>query len=314
MAARSYTDETLLELYNSLQSPQACADALGVTVRALISRLRRLGIPPLPQGTPGHAPPGLSVDKKLGRLTYSVNTGYILIGSDAHYHPGVITTAHRAFVKFCKDLKPSMVILNGDIFDGAAISRHPRIMWEGRPSVVQELKAVQERLEEIEKACKGAIKVRTIGNHCLRFESFLAAHASQYEGVPGFSLREHFPAWAEGWSVWINDEIVVKHRFRNGVHATYNNTLHAGKTMVTGHCHALGVRPFTDYRGTRYGVDTGTLADPDGPQFGYTEDGPLNWRSGFIVMRIEDGRLLKPQEVTVIGDGVVDYCNKIVEV
>lgn len=308
MVARKVEDARLLELLNQTQSPTEISRITGLAVRNVSHRLRALGVPPMVRSQTGQGTTGRD---KPGRLNYEIHTGHILIGSDAHYHPGVITTAHRAFVKFCRDLKPSMVILNGDIFDGAAISRHPRTMWEDRPSVMQELKAVQERLGEIEKAAKGAIKVRTIGNHCLRFESFLSAHAPQYEGVKGFSLREHLPAWGEGWSVWVNDEVVIKHRQKGGIHATHNNTVSSGKTIVTGHLHSLKVTPWTDYNGTRYGVDCGTLADPDGPQFGYTEDGPLNWRSGFVVLRIEDGRLLRPQEVTVIGDGLVDYCNRV---
>ena len=312
MVARKVEDSTLLQLLEQTQSPTEISRITGLAVRNVSLRLRQLGIPPLQRANSGTGTAGRD---KPGRLTYNIDTGYILIGSDAHYHPGVITTAHKAFVKFCRDLKPSMVILNGDIFDGAAISRHPRTMWEDRPSVMQELKAVQERLEEIEKAARGAIKVRTIGNHCLRFESFLSAHAGQYEGVPGFTLKEHLPLWAEGWSVWINDEIVVKHRMKGGNNATYNNTLYSGKTIVTGHLHSQRVSAHTDLANqTRWGVDCGTMADPDGPQFGYTEDGVINWRSGFVVLRIESGRLLCPQPVLVVGDGLVDYCNRLYEV
>jgi hypothetical protein len=60
------------------------------------------------------------------------------------------------------------------------------------------------------------------------------------------------------------------------------------------------VSPLTDRNGTRYGVDTGCLADPSEEAFiDYTEAGPLNWRSGFAVLKFVDGDLLPPELVTV---------------
>ncbi len=51
-----------------------------------------------------------------------------------------------------------------------------------------------------------------------------------------------------------------------------------------------------------------TAADPYGPQFtDYTKDNPVDWRSGFIVLTFHDGELLRPQEVQVVREGVVEY-------
>jgi hypothetical protein len=70
--------------------------------------------------------------------------------------------------------------------------------------------------------------------------------------------------------------------------------------MVTGHLHSLKVTPYDDYNGTRWGVDTGTLAAKEGEQFvDYTEDNPRNWRSGFAVLTFHKGRLLWPEVVNV---------------
>jgi hypothetical protein len=158
------------------------------------------------------------------------------------------------------------------------------------------LTACVERLGEIESAANGAKLFWPLGNHDARFETRLAQAAPQYEGVRGFHLKDHFPAWAPCWSVWINDDVVVKHKFKNGIHATHNNTMWGGKTIVTGHLHSLKVTPLTDYTQTRWGVDTGTLAEPGGPQFvNYTEDNPTNWRSGFAVLTFRDGELLDPE-------------------
>lgn len=247
------------------------------------------------------------------RAELEIDDGVVLVGSDAHYWPGIVSTAHRAFVRACREMKPRAVILNGDVFDGASISRFPSIGWETKPSVIDEIEACKERMSEIELAApKGARLIHTLGNHDMRFETRLAAVAPEYAKVHGVHLKDHLPNWEPAWSCWINDEVVVKHRFKGGIHAAHNNTIWAGKTMVTGHLHSLKVTPFTDYNGTRFGVDTGTLADPDGPQFvNYTEDGPLNWRSGFVVLTFRDGRLLWPEVVHVVGPDEVEFRGKI---
>jgi hypothetical protein len=211
------------------------------------------------------------------------------------------------------------VIANGDIFDGAGISRHPRIGWAKSPSVMEELKACTICMGEIEEAAKAArhnVKLMwPLGNHDARYETFLAANAPQYEHIKGFSLRDHFPEWESCWAVWINDGTIVKHRFKGGIHATHNNTMWSGKNIVTGHLHSLKVTPFSDYNGVRYGIDTGTLADPYGPQFeDYTEQGPLNWRSGFAVLTFVDGKLLLPELLTTHGPDSIEFRGQVIDI
>jgi hypothetical protein len=112
----------------------------------------------------------------------------------------------------------------------------------------------------------------------------------------------------------VND-VCIKHRWKGGVHATHNNTLGAGTSIVTGHLHSLKVSAYTDYNGTRYGVDTGTLAEIDGDMFmNYTEDNPKNWRSGFAVLSFHKGKLLPPELVEVIEDGMVAFRGQVYEV
>lgn len=248
------------------------------------------------------------------RQHIDIADGHVLVGSDAHYWPGIVTTAHRAFVKFCRDLKPKAVILNGDILDGARASRHAPIGWEKRPELVDEIEACKARLFEIEKVTRGARRIWTLGNHDARFETRLATVAPEYARINGVHLKDHFPDWTGCWSAWINDDTVVKHRFKAGIHAPWNNTMWAGRTIVTGHLHSQKVHPLSDYNGTRWGVDTGALAEPHGPQFtDYTEDSPVNWRSGFGVLTYWKGQLLTPELVRVLEDGLVEFRGKVLE-
>lgn len=261
-------------------------------------------------------PEGQSQKDRPERVQIEVKNGVVLVGGDGHYWPGKPTTAHRAFVHFCREYRPAAVIYNGDAFDGSTISRHPSIGWENRPTVVDELEAVKERLGEIVAACpRSTKKVWTLGNHDMRYESRLAMVAPEYARIHGFHLKDHFQSWIPGWSCWINGDVVVKHRSKGGTHATHNNTVSAGLTMVTNHLHSGKVTPFTDYRGNRYGVDTGMLADPNGPQFvDYSEDNARNHRAGFAVLTFKDGQLLMPELVQVWSEKQVQFRGELVRV
>src|SRR5690606_30108609 len=160
-------------------------------------------------------------------------------------------------------------------------------------------------MASIAKAAGGARLIATLGNHDTRLEKYLIRYARELEGIEGTRLSDHFIGWDFCWSANINGDTVIKHRLRGGQHATYNNVLRAGTNIVTGHLHSQRVYPYTDYRGTRYGVDLGCLADPKAPAFLYAEANPLDWRSGFAVLTFEGGKLQPPQLATVTDDGGV---------
>lgn len=315
----SCTDDEFIELMRTHKSIAAVARVLGISERAVyarrskIERRYRIVLDGDSRGVEYHKQ--FRPKEHAARKQFSCPDGVVLVFSDAHFWPGVRTTAFRALLTFIEHLKPKAVICNGDAFDGASISRYPRIGWDSKPSVIQELKACRDSLEIIQDASKDAKLYWPLGNHDARFENRLAQNSPEFEGVKGFSLKDHFPAWEPCWSVWINDEVVVKHRFKNGIHATHNNTVTSGKTIVTGHLHSLKVTPFTDYTGDRWGVDTGTLADPLGPQFvDYLEDSPTNWRSGFAVLTFHKGGLLWPELAHVVSQSQVAFRGMVLDV
>lgn len=250
------------------------------------------------------------------RATLTIGDGVVLVGSDLHAWPGEPSTAFRAFVKFAKKHAPVAVIMNGDVIDGASISRHPPIGWEKQPTLLEELEVAQERLQAILLAVPKKTRLLwPLGNHDARLSTRLATVAPEFAGIHGTRLQDHFTErWEPCWSAWINDDVVVKHRHKNGIHAAHNSTMWAGKTMVTGHLHSLKVTPFTDYASTRFGIDCGCLADVGGRQFLYLEDNPVNWRSGFVVLTFRDGRLMWPEIVHVIGNDKVEFRGEIISV
>jgi UDP-2,3-diacylglucosamine pyrophosphatase LpxH len=296
------SDEEFIQLFSTHGAREA-AKILNVSERGIYKRRKSLA-----QFGPIN-PPTANAKKYPHRAQIDVQNGVVIVGSDFHIWPGAESTALRAFKKLCRELKPAAVILNGDVLDFPQISRHPPIGWESTPSPVQEIEAAQDHLNDIVQAVpRSCRKIWTLGNHDARFETRLATVASEYKNLKGIHLSDHFPLFEKGWSAWINQDVVCKHRWKNGIHANYNNTVGAGKTMVTGHLHSQKITPYTDYNGTRYGIDTGCVAETDHKAFlDYTEDAPLNWRSGFVVLQFKDGRLMYPELVSAWDDGVMQF-------
>jgi len=315
------SDERFIEVWKQTNgSPTQVAEILGYSSQENVSHRRqfiekKLGIV-LASSAPHSERNTAKRKANARRIEIELKDAIILIGSDAHVWPGPLTTAQRAFIHLAKKLKPDVVVMNGDVFDGAKISRHPAGIWEqqGRPNVQQELEACQTFLEAVYKATGGARHLWTWGNHDARFEYRLAALVPEYEGVPGLALKDHFPEWTFCMAVFVNDSLVIKHRLANGVHAAHNNAVKSGRSMVTGHLHSPKVWPWTDYNGTRYGVDCGTLADPESKQFDYAEEGPSNHRAGFAVVTLRDGKLLMPEICQVWDEDHVEFRGELIRV
>jgi len=267
---------------------------------------------------------GLKYDKNrpksfspLKQIDLGILDGCVIVFSDAHFIPSQRTTAFKGLLWAIQEFKPKAVICNGDAFDGATISRHD-VTDQPQSSVIQELKACQGALGEIEETAKAErhnVKLLfTFGNHDVRFANRLAQQAPQFRDVKGFKLTDHIPDWEFCWAVWPTPEVVVKHRYKGGVHATHNNAVSSGVSICTGHLHSLKVTPFSDYNGVRYGIDSGTLAEIDGPQFTYAELNPSNHRSGFAVLNFFNGQLLWPELVHKFSEDHIEFRGEVIDV
>ena len=315
MPKEKVSAEEFRRLFEELGSPQKVADAIGVDVRNIYDRRKRLerGGEDMPTWNPSNPNVGIEKYRKAypKRLKVSLPDGYVLIGSDAHIWPGYQSTALKALIWFCKQLKPVAVVLNGDIFDFAGISRHHRIGWSTHPTPMEELESALAQIKAIEEAAHGAEFIRTPGNHCLRLEGWISNRVPELEGIPGTRLGYYMPRWKAAWAIHVNDKMYVTHRLKGGVHAGYNNARHMGQTTVTGHLHCQDVRAIETLNGRIYGVDTGSLAETDiesdWPQFEYTEGGLPDWRAGFGVFQFKNGQLLPPELATVTKPGKVYF-------
>lgn len=306
------SDDNFLLLWEKYKSAQKIAEVTNMDLRGILRRRKSIekkrGIMLYAETVLGGKSEKFFYRHHMARTDAKLQNGTIFVASDCHYHPGEASTAHKAFVKLIKKMKPDMVVMNGDVFDGATVSRYPPMGFDPvkPPTVKEELEAVSDRLHEIVKVAGNARKVWTIGNHDQRYEAILTQMAPQYEGVKGFALRDHFPDWIHCLSLMVNKNIMIKHRWHNGIHGTFNNVLKSGVSICTGHLHRLQATIWSDYNGSRFGIDTGTLAEIDGDHMSYGEDNPKNHASGFAVLTIVNGVLVYPEFCYVV-DGTAYF-------
>ena len=176
MTLPAVDEEGFIKIWQRNPSPTGVARELGISTRAVYERRERLAkkgivLPSVSQKAVSYKAASvdlvLSTRRDVHRI--SIDSGIILVGSDAHYSPGYTPIAHKALCNLLSDLGADVkaVIMNGDILDGGMASRHARIRWHKAPTIQQELEAVKERLGDIEKIRPaGCLLLRTYGNHC----------------------------------------------------------------------------------------------------------------------------------------------------
>ena len=248
----------------------------------------------------GHTDWAAEAPAYKSRIDLTLRDGHCVIFSDSHFWPGIRSLAFEGLLLILKDLKPKIVISNGDAFDGASISRHDPLGWQKAPKVIEELDATKGFLGEIERASPKAQHIFTAGNHDSRFDRRLASEISEFEDVPGMRLQDHLKQWDFCYGALVNedtDPFFVIHAIRGGMYAPRNNVLAAGCTVYTGHLHSQKAIPVTTLFHEWDGVDGGMLADRDGPQFSYVSSRPTDWREGFAVQRVDRDGLRFPAEL-----------------
>lgn len=310
------SDEDFISTWHSLGSPAAVSKFLDLSIRQVYQRRNSLAEKGVDLSTTP-AVPNKTYQRTQTfekRRDLEVRNGTAIVYGDAHFWPSRPSVAYLALVELIPTIRPVAIIANGDLLDGARISRYPPRGWHDTPSVRDEIVTLTERQDEIRARAGPKCKLyRTLGNHDVRFERYIATHAPELEDIRGTALEDFIPDWPCSWSVAINENTLVKHRWKAGIHAPYRNTVESGWNIVTGHLHKMQVSPFTDLRDDiRFGVDAGCLADPDHDCFDYLEDAPQQWRSGFVVLTYRDGVLLWP-EFCYVRDGRAWWRGEVVK-
>jgi hypothetical protein len=243
------------------------------------------------------------VPQSVLTASMTIRDGVALVFGDAHWttidQPRSL--AHEAMLAALPGIAPDVLLSVGDLLDLGEPSRHSPLMWQRRHRVREELDAARAHLSDIVALAPKAKRWWVRGNHDDRFDKWLAENAAAFEGVEGLALTDHFPDWDFCWRLNINEDVVAMHRYHGGIHAGWNNTVKAGVTTITGDTHSLEVKPMVDFRGRRWGIQTGMLGDPAWPCFHYMMANSRLWTPGFVVLTWHGGELMPPELCEVVN-------------
>jgi predicted phosphodiesterase len=117
---------------------------------------------------------------------YLINQSKTLIISDLHF-PYQDNEAIKIAINYGKEKQVNCILLNGDIFDFASISRHEK-SWRQR-QVHQEFEAVRIFLNSLREHFPKAKIVFKYGNHDERYEKFLFLKAPEIFDCTDFQLE-----------------------------------------------------------------------------------------------------------------------------
>lgn len=242
-----------------------------------------------------------------------LSNAVLLIGGDSHFWPGQVNHVFDAFVEVAKKLKPTAIIMNGDLIDGTRVSRHSRLRNQTTPRVKDELDEAKRQLGRLPLAKH---RIITLGNHDIRLDTYIANMSPETDDC-AYRLEDWFPGWAFGYAAMINDHVPhvipceVRHYYRMGIHARWNNAVYSGIHICTNHTHGLGVTPFNNRVGRIYGIETGMLNFPDVPQMEYGQGMQSRAHAGFAVLTFDEDSNLTPPELAEWSNGKLMFRGKV---
>ena len=204
---------------------------------------RVLTIPARPLN-PYNLPESFKEDREPFRLPLACNN--ILLISDLHipYHDiNAITVA----LDYGKKNDVNTIFINGDLIDNAQVSRFERDMK--KRSVKQEFDATKQFLVSLRKAFPTAAIYWLKGNHCVRWEKFLAQKVSEIWDDPYFHLEERLKLHEQNIKI-LDDTVLVKagklsithgHHIFKGIFSPVSPArgayMKAKQSVIVGHLH-----------------------------------------------------------------------------
>ena len=205
---------------------------------------------------PYNLPESYQDERKPFRLPMACNN--ILLISDLHipYHDiNAITIA----LDYGKQQKVNTIFINGDLIDNAQISRFERDL--SKRSVKQEFEATKQFLVALRKTFPAAEIYWLKGNHCIRWEKFLAQKVREIWDDPYFHLEQRLALHEQRVKI-LDDTVLVKagklsithgHHIFKGIFTPVSPArgayMRAKQSLIVGHLHRASHHPEVDLDG-----------------------------------------------------------------
>ena len=222
---------------------------------------------------------------------YLINQSRTLIISDLHF-PYQDNEAIKIAINYGKEKQVNCILLNGDVFDFASISRHEK-SWRQR-QVHQEFEAVRIFLNSLRQHFPKAKIVFKYGNHDERYEKFLFLKAPEIFDCTDFQL-EVLLKLAELKIEVVKDKLPIKigkltvlhgHELfggSGGVNPARGTFLKTLENVVVGHYHKTSSNTEASMYGDVFSVHSVGCLCGKTPYYM-----PINkWNTGFAYCELE---------------------------
>jgi len=220
---------------------------------------------------------------------YVISQSKILILSDLHF-PYQDNQAIKTAIKYGKEKGVNCILINGDLFDFATISRHEKD-WRHR-SVAEEFDAVRKFLKELRGHFPKAKIVFKEGNHDERFEKFLFLKAPEIFDDNEFKLEVRLRLGELKIDI-VKDMLPVKIGKLNVLHghelqgsggvnparATFLKTI---DNVLIGHCHRTSTHLEKTFNGKVLAVNSSGCLCGMYPMFSRVN----KWNLGFVYVEL----------------------------
>jgi predicted phosphodiesterase len=241
--------------------------------------------------------------KKRKRTSEGGKLKKILIVSDAH-HPYVDKKAWALLLKVGADIKPDVILTQGDFADFYSVSSHSK-----DPSRMtrfeDEIESVNKALDQLD-ALGAKEKHFIAGNHCDRLQRYLNDKAPELDGL--VSVPQLFRLKKRGWKYTpYKDSVKI-----GKLNATHDVGT-AGKTavfsalstfqhnIVIGHVHRVSFHVEGNATGEAHvGASFGWLGDKNSVDYMHRVKVNRDWAHGFGVAYLEPNGNVHIQPVVIV--------------
>jgi predicted phosphodiesterase len=225
----------------------------------------------------------------MGGSSMSVKFGIILSDLHAPYHS---ESALKLVCKVIKDTKPAYVTSIGDMLDMMAVMTHQKTVSQRKVSLVEEIKAANAAIDQIDAVAGKAKKILVSGNHESRVDRYLTKNAPDLEGI--ISVAELMQAPRRGWEVIPYGEhkrigkLVLTHDVGiSGERSIFAAEKDFNTNVVTGHTHIQRWAVVGNGRGDSHVTASGGwLGDPKHATYVPEIKKQRNWSHGFNVFHL----------------------------
>jgi hypothetical protein len=216
----------------------------------------------------------------------------------------------NSMARFLAKWKPHRTIQIGDEIDLPQLRNGANVLEEAMGNIDDDRAWTQEILEQlgvtdVVGSNHGARVYKSLMNRLPAFTKLpeMAYHRFMGYDKMGIAYHPQGVGFAPGWIAIHGDTAPLSNKPGQ---SALNSALRAGKSVVQGHTHRLGLSSHSEaYKGNYgrilWGCEVGNMVDLTSPGMGYTR-GYANWQPGFVVGYLEGSRFY-PVLVPMNPDG-----------